>query len=211
MTWVAPEAFQDPGSSWLPHGVVERKLDIWDTFYKNILNMAKHLTKLPNSSGSIYSRMLPEVPSGHGALEVDCQSFEWTGEGGTGGKHAEAETELPRVLGAFYPPLLLPFLQLYDLSELQVVCSSLARRLTALALTHAHHLTWVLDSCGPPGLLVWGMLPPRCPSMQRWGQTGQDRPWVSTKAWVFTQSPPDTQTIASVHGNLVPGTASPLQ
>lgn len=121
------------------------------------------------------------------------------------------ETELPWVPGASYPPLLLPFLQLYDLSKLQVVCSFLARTLTALAFSHSHHLTWVLDSCGPPGLLVWGLFPPQCPSMQRWGQTGQDGPWVSTKAWVFTQSPTDTQTIASVHGNLVPGTASPLQ
>lgn len=120
------------------------------------------------------------------------------------------ETELPWVLGASYPPLLLPFLQLYDLSKLQVVCSSLGCTL-CFRLNSLPPPPWVLDSCGPPGLLVWGLLPPQCPSMQRWGQTGQDGPWVSTKAWVFTQSPTDTQTIASVHGNLVPGTASPLQ
>lgn len=126
--------------------MVERKQDTWDTFYKNILTMAKPLTKVPNLVVPfIYSRM----PSGSpimGTIWASCPGSALSGfrvdRGGWNSRQTcrSSETELPWVLGASYPPLLLPFLQLCDFSKLQVVCSSLGRTLTALALTHSHHL-----------------------------------------------------------------------
>ena len=104
---------------------------------------------------------------------------------------------MPWVLGTSCPPSPFPFLQHFRTrANFRGLCFSQARRLPSLELT----TTVSSGSVDPPGLLVWGLRCPHCPSVQRWGWTGQEGPWVPTKAWVFNQSLTDTQTMASIHG-----------
>lgn len=165
--------------------------------------MTKHLTNL--------LRILP-VPfiagcfqkshnGHHPALEVCGQNLGWTGEGRIGaaehaGTRKQREGQVPRAVGfsgsGVPHPTSLPSTP-YDLSKLQGVFLPYK----SADCSHFKFTTsissgfWVaMDHSG----LLRGPLPPISVQAEL-GQTGQDRPWVCTKDWVFT----DTWTMASVH------------
>lgn len=95
-------------------------------------------------------------------------------------KHAETDRgsgrspKLPWVLGESCPAPTSLSSAPYDSCGLQGSLP-LPGMPTALTLTHCHRFRWVWDSCGPPGLQVWGLPPLQGPSVQRWGQMGSDR------------------------------------